>query len=433
MKAGFHETDITPPAGIYLAGFGYRTKPSEGVTDPLYLRIAAFEDDQHHSWVVVTADLLKFPTAMCWRLKRWFARATGMDPACLLLNASHTHCGPLLSVFPAIPEWPLNTSYVDSLEKNIQAGIREAMAQMEDIRLTFSMGRADFMVNRRLPAPDGGITWAANEQGCVDQELPILAAYTLRDKLKAVLYSCACHPTSKGGYLISADYPGAISRSLKNRLGSQVHTLFLQGAGGSSKPRFFNPATKAFVQATPAQVDELGEKAGAQIVNSIQSRDASPLNLDLASREKVIKIPFDASKYPSDDKLMEMMDQDCNDCGCPPQINRFWAREVLEKRRTGTLPLHHEMLVNKTRLSGDLALIGASGEWTAEAGTLIKQSSPSAKTIFLGYCFYTNAYIPSDSMLPQGGYEVLASPRYHATAPFAPGIDRILKEEIAKL
>ena len=57
MKAGFSEADVTPPTGIHLAGYPSRSAPSEGVDDPLYLRIAALEDDAGERLVLVTADL----------------------------------------------------------------------------------------------------------------------------------------------------------------------------------------------------------------------------------------------------------------------------------------------------------------------------------------------------------------------------------------
>jgi len=38
IKAGAAIVDITPPVGLHLAGFAARTKPSEGVHDPLTAR-----------------------------------------------------------------------------------------------------------------------------------------------------------------------------------------------------------------------------------------------------------------------------------------------------------------------------------------------------------------------------------------------------------
>lgn len=429
-KAAFYEKDITPPADIYLAGFGFRNKPSEGVEDPLFLRIAVLQDEAEKKIIIVTADICKFPKTMSYRLKLWASLTLDMDSEYLLLNSSHTHCGPVLDPETAYPHWPIDPAYVNSLEKNIKSGITEALRKLENSRFEYGLSSDDFAVNRRMPNPDGTVSWGANETGCCDNDVPVITVYDSSDKLKAVIYSCACHPTSKGAYLISADYPGAMSRALKKNLGQSVHTVFLQGAGGSSKPKLYNKETKAFVQASSEQVEELGKKSADKISQFISSGKMRRINLKIYSCETVIKFPLDAAAIPSAGSLMDMVESDSSDCGCSPLTNRIWAEQMLERKRTGNLYLYYDMLVNKTYLAEGLALIGCSGELTAEAGKIIKDNFIGGDLILLGYCFYTGAYIPTDEMLPHGGYEVLSAPRTGMlSAPFAKGTNNILKNE----
>lgn len=432
-KAAFYEKDITPPIGTYLAGFGYRNKPSEGVTDPLYLRIAVLQDELEKVFIIVSADILKFPKDMSWRLKMWLHSNLKLDASSLLLNATHTHCGPVLRPEIAYPDWPLDPGYVNSLEKDIKTGIVQALGKMKEARFNYGLAHDDFAVNRRLPAPDGSIRWGAYEEGYYDKDLPVITVYDLQGNLNAVICSYACHPTSKGGYLISADYPGAVSRALKKTLGANVHTLFLQGAGGSSKPRFYDKDTKAFLTASPEQVDELGLITGNKIIEFMNSGKMREINLKLSSHEQVLKFPLDAAKLPSDAELMKMIEEDSSDYGCSPQTNRLWAANIIEKKRTDALYFFYDMLVNKTSIADGLTLIGCSGELTAEAGKIIKDGFSAGDLILLGYCFYTDAYIPVDKMLPQGGYEVLSSARgAMLAAPFAAGIDNVLKNEFLR-
>ena len=58
MNAGFFEADVTPPVGSFLAGYPSRSEGSQGVDDPLYLRVIALEDDAGTRLVLLTADLL---------------------------------------------------------------------------------------------------------------------------------------------------------------------------------------------------------------------------------------------------------------------------------------------------------------------------------------------------------------------------------------
>jgi len=430
-KSAFYEKDITPPVGIYLAGFGFRNKPSEGINDPLYLRIVVLQDESEKKFIIVSADVLKFPKDMSYRLKLWVSMTLNLDPSCLLLNSSHTHCGPLLSQSKTYPQWPLDPAYVNSLENDIKSGILNALGKLEDSKFEYGLSRDDFAVSRRLPKSDGTVGWGANESGYCDNDIPVITVYDSSDKLKAVICSCACHPTSKSGYSISADYPGAISRALKKNFGDDVYTIFLQGAGGSSKPKFYDKETMAFVPANPEEVEELGKKSADKICSFINSGKMRQIKLRLSSEEKIIKFPLDSSVFPSDSALMDLIENDSNDYGTSPLTNRMWAENMLERKRTVNLYFFYDMLVNKTYLAEGLTLIGCSGELTAEAGRIVKETFSGGDLILLGYCFYTDAYIPTDEMLPEGGYEVLAASRgAMLAAPFKKGINNIFKSDI---
>src|SRR5258708_2046469 len=59
-KAGIATIDITPQEPIWMAGYGNRTKPSEGVLQKLYVKALALEDETGAKTVLVTSDLLGF-------------------------------------------------------------------------------------------------------------------------------------------------------------------------------------------------------------------------------------------------------------------------------------------------------------------------------------------------------------------------------------
>ena len=59
MRAGFAQRDVTPPVGVYLAGYPSRNEPSQGVDDPLYLRVVALEDDAGERIVESAVRLLE--------------------------------------------------------------------------------------------------------------------------------------------------------------------------------------------------------------------------------------------------------------------------------------------------------------------------------------------------------------------------------------
>ncbi len=56
----------------------------------------------------------------------------------------------------------------------------------------------------------------------------------------AVVFSCACHPVIVYGHAfaaISADYPGAARKLVRESLGPRAHVQFVQGFAGDIRPR----------------------------------------------------------------------------------------------------------------------------------------------------------------------------------------------------
>lgn len=113
---------------------------------------------------------------------------------------------------------------------------------------------------------------------------------------------------------------------------------------------------------------------------------------------------------------------------------RLWASWTLEHLRAGTLPRGFRMHLTRASLGESLQLLALSGEVTAEVGRALKDLFPGLPTVFLGYCSYTDAYIPTAQMLPEGGHEALCSVFFHdRPAPFAASIDEVLREAVLSL
>ncbi|NOZ20381.1 MAG: hypothetical protein GXP25_04750 [Planctomycetes bacterium] len=436
MRAGFYERDVTPPVGIYLAGYPSRKSGSEGVMDPLYLRIVAMEDDAGERVVLVTADLLKFPKDMAWRLKAWAEGAVGLKSASLVINLSHTHCAPGLFHQECYAHWPVDIEYVKGLEQWIREGIQAALEDLKPARITFGIGEAHFGVCRRQADPElgGKVRLGVNEDGYYDPDLPVMAFYGEgAEQPKAVLYSYACHPTSRSGQMISADWPGVVSRGIKQALGNDVMTLFVQGAGGSVGPRKHERGS------TPEEYDAYWLAEGKKIAEFATSDRMQDTDLRLSAVEKEFEIPYDTSKMLSQEELLDLCDPSRETIPpalrpANPSIVRLWARGIYEKVRTGTLPGTFGMHIAKIGLNEGFQIIAMSGEVTADVGRMVKDLFPEKQTIFFGYCSYTGAYIPAAYMLEEGGHEALASIYFQMRpAPFVPEIDEIIKGEVRSL
>ena len=434
MKAGFFEKDVTPSVGVYLAGYPSRNEPSQGVDDPLYLRIVAMEDDAGERVVLVTADLLKFPRDMAWRTKTWCESRLALPSSSLVINLSHSHATPGLFIQRCYPQWPVDVEYVRCLEQSIREGIQAALEDLQPVRIRYGLHQAHFGMNRRLPQPERGgkVRLGPNPGGYYDPDLPIFAFYR-KDSLQAIVYSYACHPTSKNSLNISADWPGQVSQGLKRELGSEVLTAFVQGAGASVMTR------KRLHDAGPTEYQSYWSGVAGEMAAFVRNGKMHEITLGLKTAETEFVIPYNMELVPSPEELLVTADP--RDGPVPHEIRpanrsiyRLWARDILERLRCGSLDSGFRMHLTRIQLTDQLQIFAMSGEVTAEVGRMIKNLFPERETVFFGYCSYTGAYIPMASMLDEGGHEALASIYFQVRpAPFVKEIDDILSKEVLSL
>src|SRR5262249_29640670 len=95
-KAGAARVRITPEELMWMSGYGARTKPAEGKLHDLWAKALAVEDSRGRRGVLVTMDLVGIPrelsVAVCADLKKKY----GLPREAIILNVSHTHCGPVV-------------------------------------------------------------------------------------------------------------------------------------------------------------------------------------------------------------------------------------------------------------------------------------------------------------------------------------------------
>ena len=114
-----------------MAGYGSRTAPAEGKQHDLMIRVLTLEDAAGRRGVVLSSDTLGIPQSMyndvCALLKSRY----GLDRSQIMLNASHTHCGPVL-------EGALRDIYPVNNEPSIDAQIANPMSHHCENKINFS-------------------------------------------------------------------------------------------------------------------------------------------------------------------------------------------------------------------------------------------------------------------------------------------------------
>jgi len=179
----------------------------------------------------------------------------------------------------------------------------------------------------------------------------------------ATLVNFTCHPVVLGpeNLLISADYPGAMMRMVKNEIGGQV--MFLQGACGDINPFWDKtpPDEGAFEQV---------EKMGRTIADEVKLVSRSIFDF-----EETPKI----SVYTEVIQLASRVDTSRSDRNIRAEINTILIGE-------------------------DIALATFPGEFFVEHGLNLKRNSPFKHTFFVGYCNDMLYYFPTIKATTEGGY-----------------------------
>ncbi|HVN77649.1 MAG TPA: neutral/alkaline non-lysosomal ceramidase N-terminal domain-containing protein [Terriglobia bacterium] len=401
FRAGTGKREITPTDPIYLSGYASRTKPSEGVEQPIYARALVLGDSKGQTSVLVSVELVgvtrDFSETIASRLKtKW-----GIDRASFLIVASHTHCGPavqgnlpgLLSL--SEKDAAVIKRHTDKMAEQVFSAVEDAMGKLEPVRLFMGHGQAGFAVNRRI-FTSNGVDFGANPEGPVDREVPVLRVDSLKGEVRAIVFGYACHATTLGGdfYRVSGDWPGTAMKNLE-AVYPEATAFFLTGCGGDANPQ---PRGKL------ADVAEHGlEMAGA--VAGVLSRPMTEVTAPLKTAFDQAQLQLDPP--PSREIFAERLNnQDV-------YVRRHAQRNLDRLDRGEGLPRGYNAPVQVWRFDKELTLVAMSGEVVVDYALRLKRELGQERLWVAGYSNDVFAYIPSSRILLEGGYEAEASMLYY--------------------
>jgi hypothetical protein len=414
-KAGVAKTVVTPKESIWLAGFGFRNKPSEGVRQDLYVRALALQDEGGKPAVILTLDLAALDRSLADAIADRCRTRHGVARDRLVINISHTHSGPVTG--PVImPLYELTAAqravierYTKELIEKSVATAGAAIAALAPARLEFEQGLAGIAVNRRrvsrreLPGP-------------VDHDVPTLAVRDAKGALVAVAVGYACHATALNDYLISNDWPGfALAAIEKSHPGAVA--LFVQGCGADSN-------------SLPRGGEELAQQHGARLaaaVEQVLKAKMRPLSGPLVTALDTVSLPFHNLMTRAEaEKLAQDKAAHNRACG------RYFLAEF---DRKGKLPDHYPNYpVQVWRFGQGLKFVALAGEVVVDYSLRLKGEYGFADTWVAGYSNDLPAYIPSRRVLREGGYEGGEALIYFGRpGRFGAAVEEIIVEKVADL
>jgi len=261
--------------------------------------------------------------------------------------------------------------------------------------MEFGWVEGEWSVNRRKWI-DGEMRNAPNLSGNRDRRLSILRLSDNNGAPKALLLNYACHPVTVGPTLwVSAEYPGRLCQILDADYYGCV-SMFFQGAGGNTRPLVAAKADDGWRPCTFEDVDGMAMAMAASVRTALHTGKLRPVELSLAARQFVIELETEI--YPR-----EFFEKVALNDEAPDSPRKNEARVVLERYDTtdNVIKLHACII----RLSDDLYLAMLCGEVCVEVKQEIEKVFEGRDLIFVGYGDGT-AYIPDDTLIDEGGYEV---------------------------
>jgi len=410
LLAGAASVDITPPVGVLMDGYGNRTKPSEGVHDPLAARAVVLDYGPSGRCAIVSCDLLGIHPEVTAEVRRRAFEIAGIPAEGLMLAATHNHAGPYGlrgGMFSRLDE-ALARRFVDQVAGAIARaweGRRPATLKAGQAVLdTVSMNRRD---------PD----WP------IDPVMRVLLADGDEGPIASVV-NFACHGTVLSGanLMLSGEFPGAAARLLLEQTGAPC--VYLNGACGNINPVWIRQDFESVArvgQIVGGQalrvLGELRTLGPGQRAHNIRWDEFPekpapgrlvPPRFGAALREIALPLrPF----APDEEYAARLQDLQARAESLPPasaerrevmaQLTRVqserWAAAWARARGGASV---QRTTVQALLLGEGAAVLGLPGEFFAETGEAIRQAS-GLEELFIA-C-YANDYI--GYVIPPGAYE----------------------------
>ncbi|MBM3862316.1 MAG: hypothetical protein FJ395_22055 [Verrucomicrobia bacterium] len=296
-----------------------------------------------------------------------------VPPQFLVMNASHTHCGP--EYRGSKPEAP---KYHAFLEERLPRLVGEALSKLAPAKLLYAHARCGFAMNRRrnysLAPTDPNSKIAPNPDGVVDHNVPVLMVQSPGTNLCAVLFGYACHNTTLSStsmsnnvpyYEFNGDYAGFAQETLQTgRPG--LTAMFMMGCSADQNPyprHYMIPYVKPL---------EFAQHHGRTLAYSVEAA--------MASHRRPLRGPIrGAFEYVT----LERQQKDPK----TPAPTRQYPVQVVH-------------------FGDDLILVTLGAEVVVDYSLRLKRELGDNAVVWVaGYSNEYGGYIPSLRVLKEGGYE----------------------------
>jgi hypothetical protein len=388
IQAGFAALDITPQYWPVRKYGGLRkTVYAHWACDPPYARAAVFEADGKRI-AIISLDIVIIEWEHVQAIRENAEEKLGIPAESILVCATHNHsCAAVITR----PVFEREEPYLEFMRNQAVEALAVACDRLQYVSVGFASdfeGRVSF--NRRFVMRDGTIKTLPTPadsniryvEGPIDPEIATICCKDAEGRVIGVLVNFACHATHKmGGDMLSAGYPGAVCRRVREAFGVQCTCLFLNGA--CANLIHINLSDPDYID----DPEHIGRVLASDAFRMIQEMDFSP-DVDVDAITRDIELPLrDFSTLEEDLKRPEFTDP----LLAGPDVYEA-SLKILQaiKADRDYEPAHVQVL----RL-GDVALACIPAEYFTEHGLRIKMQSPVESTLVVSLANGWVGYVPT--------------------------------------
>lgn len=419
-KAGTARVVITPKRPVWMAGYAAREKPAEGTLHDLWAKALSLEDGHGNRSLLITTDLIGFDRQFSNDLTSILMDKYSLKRSDIILSSSHTHSGPVINDNLKLIYPPFNNQMQKRLEDNKQfvlgqilVAAERAMNNMSYAYVSRGVGIARFAVNRRENKADG-VMYASQLKGPSDHTVQVLLVSDMENHPKTIVFGYACHATCLDINRYSGDYPGFAQIELEKEYPG-VTAMFFAGCGSDQ-----NPIPRRSIPLTEQYGKELAVSVGR-----VMQEPMKPLEADFTTRYEEINLDF--TPLPTTEELNGILNSD------DPDYLKRWAENMIKRIADNEIfPDGYAYYPVQTWQMGELSLVVLGGEVVSDYAFKLR-SILGNDLMVMAYANDVMAYIPSERVLKEGGYEGKSSMRvYNQPGLWATGLEKKIIDEVVK-
>lgn len=406
LQVGVGKVDVTPGMDVPLWGFAAREGPAEGTYLNMAVRAMTLDDGENRA-AIISGEFLYWSEEVIDSVRAQLRERHGLTPEQIILNATHTHCGPVLS----------HEAYREEVTGKTVALVGDCLSNQEEARLYFGRGKTDFAASRRAWDRDGYVGWEINPYGPVDHEVVVVKAVSAAGDPIGVLFNYACHPTTTADKLFGGDFAGYAMEFIEGEMDGAV-ALFLQGCGGDQKPlnRREEDPYKFSYDGGPEKCSYFGRKLSDAALE-VLDREMKDITGPLRTSRETVDLPLLARTIEKE--------------GEPPlaapdrRLARLAQLTVDALDEHGNYDEYRTCEVYVMEIGDEYVQVGLNGEICVPFGLQIKGRLVRRPVMVTAYTGPSVGYIPGMGQIPGKGYE--------AGVPYSPEAEDFLVGKVMEM